>query len=181
MATRTMLLTVFALSMAGPVAAQTEEAPNPHARSGFWFVGGLGYGSLGCQECDVREGGFSGGLALGGTISQKVLLGGATTIWTKSENGVTLSVGTALAMIRFYPSNTGGFFLTGGLGVGSVDLDISGIVSASETAFGALLGLGYDIRVARNLSLTPYLNSFALSSDALNANVGQVGLAISVH
>ena len=32
--------------------------------------------------------------------------------------GATLTVSTVTALIRFYPSATGGFFLLGGLGVG---------------------------------------------------------------
>src|SRR5258705_5518637 len=41
-------------------------------RKGFWFNGGLGYGSLGCDGCGGRTGSVSGTLALGGTLSPKV-------------------------------------------------------------------------------------------------------------
>ena len=92
------------------------------------------------------------------TVSRKVLLGVSSNAWTKSESGVTLTAGTLTAAIRFYPSATGGFFLTGGLGVGTLDLAITGLGSASETGFGALLGLGVDLRAGRNVSLTPFWN-----------------------
>ena len=150
-------------------------------RQGFWFNGGMGYGSLGCQDCTGREGGVSGGIAIGGTLSQKVLLGAGTNGWTKSQNGTRLNVGTLTALLRFYPSNTGGFFLLGGLGVGQIHTGVSGIGSASETGFGALVGLGYDIRVGQNVSLTPYWNGFAMSSSNSDANVGQLGLGITLH
>jgi hypothetical protein len=150
-------------------------------RKGFWFNGGLGWGSLGCQDCTSREGGFSGNLALGGTISPKVLLGVGTNGWTKEEDGARLSAGTLTAQMRFYPSATGGFFLVGGLGVGTVDIVVTGFGSASETTFGGILGLGYDIRIGGNTSLTPFWNGVGLNSDAGDANFGQFGLGISIH
>lgn len=167
---------VMGILLVGPVAAQ-----NKHPRKGFWFNGGLGYGSLGCQDCDGRTGAVTGQIALGGTISQKVLLGASTNAWTKSEDGATLSATAITAVVHFYPSATGGFYLTGGLGIGVVDLRISSVGSASETGFGALLGLGYDIRLGTNLSLTPFWNGFGINSSRVDANVGQIGLSITAH
>jgi hypothetical protein len=164
-----------------PAAPQQQKARAKHARRGFWFNAGLGYGSLGCDECGDRTESFSGALALGGSPSQKVILGGGTNWWTKSEDGATLSVSTLAAVIRFYPSATGGFFLLGGLGVGTVRAEVSGFGSETETGFGALLGLGWDIRVGRNLSLTPYWNGFGVETDNVDANVGQIGLGLTVH
>jgi len=154
---------------------------NRHLRRGFWFSGGLGYGSLGCEDCGSREGGLSGGIQLGGTLSQKVLLGGATSGWAKEEGGVTLTVGTLVAMVRFYPSSTGGFFLLGGLGVGSIYAKVDGFGEDTETGAGALLGLGWDLRVGDNVSLTPFWNGFAVRTSYDDANVGQLGLSVTVH
>jgi len=156
-------------------------AQRPQTRQGFWFNGGLGYGSLGCEDCSGRTGGLSGGLSLGGTISPKFLLGVGTTGWYKSEDGVTLTVGTLDARMRFYPSTKGGFFLTGGLGIGSISADVAGFGSGSETGVGLVLGLGFDIRVGTNVSLTPFWNGYAVRSSDTNANVGQLGLGITVH
>ena len=157
------------------------EEPNRHLREGFWFNAGLGYGSLGCDGCGSRESGLSGGLQLGGTLSQRWLLGGATTGWTKSEGGVTLTVGTVLALVRFYPSERGGFFLEGGLGLGTIHVSVDGFGSESETGGGALLGLGYDIRVGRNVSLTPVWLGFAAQTSDSDANVGQLSLGVTIH
>lgn len=177
-------------SPAGPRAApnpvtSTTAAPtrtdNPHLRRGFWISGGLGYGSLGCADCGSREGGLSGGLQLGGSVSQKVLLGGGTSGWSKNEGGVTLTVGTVVALIRFYPSSTGGFFLLGGLGLGTVYAKVDGFGDDTETGGGALLGLGYDLRVGDNVSLTPFWNGFAVKTENTDANVGQIGLSLTVH
>jgi hypothetical protein len=173
-----------AVSPAAAVAVSQVPAAKPrndHARRGFWFSGGLGYGSLGCDGCDDRVGGLSGGIQLGGSVSQKVLLGGGTAGFTRSEGGVTETVATAVALIRFYPSATGGFFLLGGLGFGAIEVDVSGFGSASETGAGALLGLGYDIRVGEKVSLTPFWNGFAASTTNADANVGQLGLSVTLH
>lgn len=154
---------------------------HPQTRQGFWFNVGLGYGSLGCDNCNGREGGLSGGLSLGGTLSQKFLLGVGTTGWTRSEGGTTLTVGTLDLRFRFYPSATGGFFLTGGLGVGSIHAEVNGFGSDTETGGAAVVGLGYDARVGSNVSLTPFLNGFAVRSSNADANVGQIGLSVTIH
>jgi hypothetical protein len=99
----------------------------------------------------------------------------------KSENGSTLTVNALTAAVRFYPSVTGGFFLMGGLGLGTVSANVSGVGSGSETGVGALLGLGYDMRIGPKVSLTPYWNGFAMNSSNSNANVGQIGLGITVR
>jgi len=68
-----------------------------------------------------------------------------------------------------------------GLGLSTVSAGINGFGSASETGGAALLGLGYDIPMSRSVSLTPYWNGYALSYSNGDANVGQIGLAITVH
>jgi len=88
------LVWLVALGALGSAAVVgTAQAQNAQARQGFWFSGGLGYGSLGCDNCGSREGGVSGGLSLGGTITPRFLLGVGTSGWTKSEQGATLTVG----------------------------------------------------------------------------------------
>ncbi|MBK6306528.1 MAG: hypothetical protein IPF47_12780 [Gemmatimonadetes bacterium] len=94
---------------------------------------------------------------------------------------MTLSMGSLAALVRFYPSATGGFYLTGGLGVATLDLGVSGYGSASDTGVSALLGVGYDIRVGRNVSLTPFWNGIGGSFDGYGANFGQIGVSLTVH
>ena len=172
----------FAVCMIGSLAiVASAEAQNAQVRQGFWISGGLGYGLLGCETCPDREGGVSGGLSLGGTISPRFLLGAGTTGWAKSDAGETLTVGLLDARVRFYPSTRGGFFLTGGLGIGSVKGTSAVFGTATETGVGMILGLGYDMRVSRNASITPYWNGFAMRNDVIDANVGQLGLAVTLH
>lgn len=169
-----------------PTAVPTESTADSDLprRRGFWFNIGLGYGSATCNEdfiCGGSEGSVSGTLSLGGTLSQTVLLGVMTNGWVKDDPLLELSIGTLLGVIRFYPSDHTRFFLQGGLGVGRVDVTISGIGSGNESGFAALVGLGYDIRVGENLSLTPYLNGFGTGTETATWSVGQLGISLTVH
>ena len=83
--------------------------------------------------------------------------------WTKTQQGATMTVGTLDARVRFYPSTTGGFFLTGGIGFGTARL--SGFGTSTENGVGTILGLGYDVRIAKNASITPYWNGFAMKNN----------------
>ena len=171
--------TLAALILAGGVA--TAQAQESQPRQGFWFNGGFGYGSLGCDNCDGREGGMSGGLSFGGTLSQKLLLAVGTTGWARSEDGASLTVGTLDARLRFYPSEAGRFFLTGGLGFGSMRAALEGFGSETEIGVGAVLGLGYDFKVGDNMSLTPFWNGFAVRTSDADSNVGQLGVSLTMH
>jgi len=146
------------------------------AREGFWFNAGLGFGSLGCDNCIFRENGLSGGLSLGSTLGDKWLLGVGTTGWAKETDGEMLTVGTLDARFRFYPARSSGFFLTGGVGLGTVTF-----LNESEFGVGVVLGVGWDIRVGRNVSLTPFYNGFAMRNSITDANVGQLGLGVTIH
>jgi outer membrane protein with beta-barrel domain len=168
------------VAVAAAFAATTAQAQQAPLRQGFWFSGGVGMGSLGTQDGSSRENGMTGDISLGGTLSPRWLLGVGSSGWSKSENGGRLTVGTLDARVRFYPSATGGFFLTGGIGAASIRASVGGF-SATDNGAGAILGLGYDYRVGRNTSITPYWNSFAMKTDNNDANVGQIGLAITLH
>ena len=161
--------------------ATTAQAQKAQIRQGFWFSGGLGMGSLGCNNCGgSRENSVSGDLSAGGTLSPRWLIGVGTAGWSKSEQGGRLTVATLDARVRFYPSATGGFFVTGGIGGASVRQSVGGL-SATESGVGALFGVGYDYRVASNTSITPYWNGFGMKNNNTDANVGQIGLAITLH
>jgi hypothetical protein len=166
---------------ATPAPSQTATLRPPVDRSGFWFNVGLGYGSLGCETCfGERVDGLSGGLSLGGTVSDRVLLGVGTTGWARSEDGVWLRAGTLDFRARFYPVRTSGFFMNGGIGLGSISIG-TGRIAVTETGVGVMLGIGWDLQVGRNVSLTPFWNGSGISTDSADVNFGQVGLGVTVH
>jgi hypothetical protein len=155
--------------------ATTASAQQAQTRQGFWIGGGLGYGSLGCEGCD-RTGGMSGYFKLGGTLRQNILLGVETNGWTKSEFGQTLTMGNMSGAAYWYPMPASGLFVKGGVGYSLIDSGFS-----SESGFGLLAGVGYDVRVARNLSVTPVANWFRGSFSGASANVLQIGLGVTSH
>ena len=59
----------------------------------------------------------------------------------------------------------------------------SGIVEGVSVPLiaAALVGLGYDFRIGTNVSLTPFVNGYAMKNDNTDANVGQIGLGLTVH
>ena len=150
-------------------------------REGLWFNIGMGAGSLGCNDCGERVTGPSGGLAIGGTISRGVLLGVFSNGWVKSEDGVTVTAGTLVFGARFYPSNDAGFFLLAGLGLGRIDLAVTGFGSVAENGSGALLGLGWDIPISTGVSLTPFWNGIGIATSTSDANFGQLGVGLTIH
>lgn len=175
MRTRSLLRAATVACLTLPGLAQAQKAPE---RQGFWLSIGLGAGSLGCSDCSGRESGVSGALALGGTLNKQLLLGAFMNGWTKSVSGVTLSLSSLTAGVRIYPSVSSGFFLVGGLGLGNVTVEISG-VSVSESGTGALLGLGWDVPLGSSISLTPFWNGVGIKYSDGDANFGQIGLSIT--
>jgi hypothetical protein len=78
----------------------------------------------------------------------------------------------------FYPSAQGGFFLKGGLGLSTIEVEFGGF-SVEESGVGLTLGLGYDARVARGFALTPYFDILASSFDGVGFNQVAFGLAFT--
>jgi hypothetical protein len=163
-----------------PVRVEREPTSAP-ARHGMWFNIGSGYGAITCAACYDAVGGYSGNLSIGGTLGQRVRLGLGTTSWYKSEDGLSLLTGTIDARLRFYPVMKSGFFLTAGIGVGSIGADLAGYGSGSEFGLGSVAGLGWDIPIASAVSLTPFWNGFNVTTSNTNTTVGQIGLGFTLH
>jgi hypothetical protein len=176
------------------LAATVAAAQHPQVRQGFWIGFGFGYGSsnVSCDGCgsSSRESGGAGFVKLGGTLSDKVLLGGEINAWTKSSGGLTAELGNVSFAGYLYPQPKSGFFVKGGVGFASTRLHNSG--TASATGFGFVVGLGYDIRVGTNISITPVGNFYFGSDGDLKEsgttletgwkhNVYDFGLGITFH
>jgi len=139
-------------------------AQNPQTRHGFWIGFGFGGGSarLSCNGCgDTTITAATGHIKLGGTLRPNLLIGGEVNAWSRpKENGEKFTLGNVSAIVQYYPAPANGFFLKGGLGVATAEdnSDVDG--KFTGTGFGFIFGLGYDIRVARNFSLTPIANLY---------------------
>jgi hypothetical protein len=157
---------------------------NPQTHEGFFIGFGLGVGSLGGEGGGERETGGAGRLTIGGALSPQLLLAGESSAWTKDEGGGRLTHTNVSAIVQYYLSATSGFFLKGGVGLSQLRVSASGggfSFSATEEGLGLTAGLGYDIRLGTNFSLTPY-GTFAWGSfDGGSANHFQGGLGVTWH
>ena len=156
---RTLVRSVAVVALLFGCAA-TLQAQHPQVRDGFWIGFGIGYGSVtaSCDGCSFdSRGSYTGHLRLGGVLSPHLLLGGDIDAWTKSENGTTLTLGNVTAALYYYPVPTSGLFLKGGIGGSAFNGEASSTVTttADGGGYGFTLGAGYDIRVGRNISITP--------------------------
>lgn len=155
-------------------------AQKPQVRKGFWIAFGFGYGSANLS-CDAAlcsggsEGGGTGHIRLGGTLNEQLLLGGDITAWTKEESGNTASIGNVSFIAQYYPMKQGGLFVKGGAGFSTIMLEGGGNTADGES-FGLSAGVGYDIRVGRNISITPIADFlFGGSRDLQVDGVTQIG------
>ena len=188
---RRFIGTAAALALlAAPAAAQ--------ARQGFTVSFGLGAGSAGFAyegTTSERVAGPSGYLRLGGAVTPSLVIAGESHGWSRTQGSVTSTIGYLMAVAQWYPQASGGFHLLGGLGLGALteqDTD-AGFGYDLQSVGGAVqLGLGYDVRMSRNFSLTPYVNFLAMGGGepkldgtpvggSLSANVVQFGLGFTWH
>lgn len=176
---RLPLLAALAFLAAAPAAAQ-----HPQNREGFWIGGGLGYGSmdLTCDGCETdRESGLTLRLAMGGTPRETLLLGAELEGWTKEVDGVDITVAHLSGIAAWYPRPAGGFFLKGGAGLATWSVDAGPLGDEEDSGLALHGAVGYDVRVGRNLSLTPVAGIFWGDFEGGNADVIHVGLSVTGH
>ena len=169
-------------------------AQHAQTREGFSISFGIGGGSAGvsCDGCGTdRENGLSGYLRLGGYVRPTLLVAGETNGFTKNVDGVDVVASFVSAVVQWYPQVASGFYLKGGAGIATGSLD-DGVDELAATGMGITLGTGYEWRVTRNFSLTPYVNYLrSVGAEAkfngvglggnLNVDVFQFGLGFTWH
>jgi hypothetical protein len=150
----------------GPISAQQHAA-------GIWITGGVGAGltRIHCEICQGdRKVGPSIQLGIGLRLSPKLALGGEAMGWRKKEEDITSSTRTLLAVVYWYPApDRVRYFLKGGIGAvaykATANEDDEAEPFRSNT-FGVQLGVGYQLRLSRDFSVSPYLSfTGSLSSD----------------
>jgi hypothetical protein len=164
---------------------------------GMWLGLGAGAGSslVTCAVCiEDREGGPSGYLRIGGTVSPSILIGGEGTLWAQTSDDLDKLVGAVNGVVLLYPRPGTGFHVKGGLGV--LRFQITDPEDADDTArvtsLGVQLGVGYDLPVSPGYSVTPFLNLVASSygsleqgnevlADQVNVTLIQFGVGLSAH
>lgn len=146
--------------VAWSLAASSAWAQYPQRRDGFWVGFGLGYGTSNVT-CDIcgggpRKDGITGFVKAGGAPSRNVLIGGAVNSWSHSDGSATETMTNVTASLYLYPDARSGLFVTGGLGFSNYHVNTD--PSFDGTGWGFTGGVGYDLRVGRDVSLTPVVN-----------------------
>ncbi len=171
---RSVVSLVVAASVAAAASPAAAQAPS---RDGFFIGFGFGYGSLGIEDESERESSLSGFLAIGGALNQSVLLAGESNAWVKEESGVTVTVGSVNAVVYFYPTAGGPFFLKGGLGVATIEVD-AGAFGGDDRGLGLTLGAGYDVGFGGRFAVTPFGNFLLGNFDGGSTNILQLGVGV---
>lgn len=156
-ATRTVVLVAAFLFLGtGAMLAQSDQR-----HQGFWIGFGLGAGWV-----DDGDPGGTLYVRLGGTLSQRWLLGGETIAWGRRESVDTpagdidfnVGRGNTTFSALFYPLADGGLYLKGGVGFSWIKYSTSVEnldITADRGGLGTTLGLGHDIRLGNNIYLVP--------------------------
>jgi hypothetical protein len=113
-----------------------------------------------CEGGAGREGGAVGSFGLGGTVGSRLLLGAELTEWSGFTNPTPVEsfardtlLTSLMATARVYPVASAGGFLKGGVGLAS-HLSRTG-ERRRRHGLALAAGAGYDVRIGRNVSLTP--------------------------
>jgi hypothetical protein len=161
-------------------------------RDGFFASAGLGGGAESFDANDGLgwsddKGGVTGYLKLGGTVSQSLILGAEGNFWASryQRQGYDRSLGTLLLFAQWYPGGArSDFWLRGGLGWARDNLSIYGVngdLNSHENGTALAIGLGYDFRVARNVSITPTLDFQGQRYDSHDERLVSLGLGVTFH
>lgn len=172
MTMRRVLPLAILLLLPGFLEAQSVAQPHQGFWIGFGFGGGVNL-SKGLDNERLTSGAFY--VRLGGTPNQRLLLGFEAIGWARERDDVILSRGNATFTGMWYPCRCGGVFLKGGIGSAAVSRDDhSGNDHHTDTkgGFGTTLGVGADLKIGRNLYLTPNLDWLfqKFDSDVANSN-----------
>jgi hypothetical protein len=155
------------------VEAQTPKYPN--TRHGFTIAFGLGVGSAKgvCDgDCDTEtETSGTGFLRIGGAVRNNLVLSGQVRGWYKEENNQAANFSGVFGSAQWYPAICYGWYVEGGVGVGGMRAeDLSTRDRVETTAPALMLGTGYDVRLTKNFSLTPFLNLYHIAKASLQLN-----------
>ena len=142
-------------------AAGKEGVKPPSPRHGLWVAFGMGGGQVerwSDQEPKVRTTTITMSVRGGLTVVPALRLGLEINGWGIETSDVSdpskgVTVNETLVIAQVYPWPAKGVYLKGGIGRGGFNTGHAGDIDSH--AFGAtVLGVGYDLRVARNVRVT---------------------------
>jgi opacity protein-like surface antigen len=196
----------FAIGFVGRAEAQRRrglvDVGSYDERHGFWLNLGIGAGQEQSKFADENNWSDAltkptGSIIIGGTVNPNLRLGVQLNGWADTHydagaaTNVTDYLGGLLLVGQFYPSRRAGFYLKGGAGFSRVGTDVPGPGGIHEDGFGWTAGAGYELRLSRNLFLTPMADFYQHRSDtrdvsgvlqpALYDRLITVGVALTIQ
>jgi len=159
--------------LAAAAVSQPAAAQSPTLR-GPWLGGGLGTASaqVNCELCTSdRNGGLSGYLTGGITLSPAVRVGAELSGWFDTTDEVSQRLVLYGASVYWNPSPSSALYLKGGLGLlnyhaGTPDEDDDPLTASSAAL---QLGGGYDLRAGSRLWVAPFANLIVSTSGNLTS------------
>lgn len=154
--------------LAAGLMPQAAAAQHPY-RSGFWLEDGVGTGTIriGCSSCAEPRAvyGQSSYLRLGGSLSERVLLGFEVFALldehfglAEADSSLTVENVSVGPVVLWYPWQSGMFF-KGGFGLAHGEVTVAQIdgpptILASGTGSAVTFGAGFDVPILKWFSLT---------------------------
>ena len=192
-----LLLILLAVPVVG--GAQRDET-----YVGFNFAFGIGRGSMSlkCKGCETTpQADISGQVRVGYTVKENLYAGVELLGFQKAQivNLETVQASFAFGggVLLWYPRRYGDAFFKFGAGMSHSSGTFNAGTAQQPTALELnsptfLGGVGFDIRMGRTFSLTPYIDYFyVVGSDAtlgantapvtVNSSVLNIGLALTLH
>ena len=167
-------LMASACVLAALALSQPANAQQPTLR-GPWLGAGIGTASasVNCDICsDDRNGGFSGFLTGGLTLSPSVRLGAELNGWFDSTDEISQRTLLYGASAYWNPSPGSQWFLKGGLGVLNYHAD--DVSDEDDDPLGASaaalqIGAGYEFQASPRFRISPYANLLVSTSGNLTS------------
>jgi opacity protein-like surface antigen len=154
--------------------SQAATAQSPTLR-GPWLGAGIGTASasVNCELCvDDRNGGFSGYVTGGITLSPSVRAGAELMGWFDNTNEISQRLLLYGASLYWSPVATSRWYLKGGLGLLNYHADDTADPDDDPLNAGTAalqLGSGYEFRAGPRLGVAPYLNLVVTTSGNLTS------------
>jgi len=137
-----------------------ESGGGDESRSGFWGSVGLGMGAQSFRLPGEDSYGPvlyqpTAVLALGGTINSSFRVGAEGQAWINAMGSDVETMASAMLVGQWYPINTAGVFLKGGVGLGRIGLDRSDGTSSADIGFATTVGVGAELRMGQYMFMVP--------------------------
>jgi outer membrane autotransporter protein len=165
----------------------TAQAAWTHERDGILLGFNLGGGTAAVDFTgqDDRESSLGGSFRLGYAFTPQFAAGIEGTFWTKEViDDVTWTFNVTTAALTYYPG-AAGFYVRGGIGAGSMELEIDqggGVTNKfSDDGFGFLLGAGYEWRLTRKFALGPAVDYSYARVNELDISLNYVNFTLGAN